>query len=347
MILENLNKLVRSYQEWLESDFQSFHFKESGRRRPPRYLIKKKRLELMAFGVGDRPPVLLVPPFMVSPIAFDLMEERSLLRFLLSQGFDVYVLDFGVPDKDYADDSLETYVAGVIPEAVEAICKDSGAERIMYLGYCMGGILGIMYAAIDDSRLSGLITLGSPVNFSRTRLIRLLSVATAPLVRRLSELYTNIPGWIPKLGMRLTSPLTVLSRFNLIFERSDELDDDRVRAFFALQRYSDSFIPYPKGVFLELVEHFIIENILYRGAFKINDKVVDLSAITTPLLAFAGRTDSITPPDSISTIMERVSSTDTRFETVSGGHLGVLLGTEARTRVWPLIAEWIKQHTCT
>jgi len=49
-----------------------------------------------------RVPVLLIPPLAADPLNFDLLPNRSLVKFLLGQGYRVYLADFGSPDEDHS-----------------------------------------------------------------------------------------------------------------------------------------------------------------------------------------------------------------------------------------------------
>ena len=116
----------------------------------------------------------------------DLNPERSVVRNLLSNGLDVYLLDLGYPTKDDDKLSLNDYV-DYIKDAVQTILK-KGKERerqgqgkenkkISILGYCWGGILALIYTALeaantiqnhdDDNTVKSLTLMATPVDFSK------------------------------------------------------------------------------------------------------------------------------------------------------------------------------------
>ena len=71
-------------------------------RTPYDVVFRRDKLEVRRYHHADRSirprhdlPVLLIAPLMVKPFIFDLMPERSLVKFLLHQGFDVFLVDFG------------------------------------------------------------------------------------------------------------------------------------------------------------------------------------------------------------------------------------------------------------
>ena len=71
----------------------------------------------------------------------DLYPGNSAVEFLLREGLDVFLLDWGVPDEADAGNTLEYYVDDGIPDAVAAACETAGTDDVNLLGYCFGGVL--------------------------------------------------------------------------------------------------------------------------------------------------------------------------------------------------------------
>src|SRR5262245_47003526 len=93
-------------------------------------------------------PVLLVPPLMVKPFIFDLSPGRSLVRHLLDRGFEVYLVDFGEPDAADHYVTLDNYVLDWLPTACQEVKGAAGSRELSLLGYCMGGLFGLMYLGV-------------------------------------------------------------------------------------------------------------------------------------------------------------------------------------------------------
>jgi pimeloyl-ACP methyl ester carboxylesterase len=85
---------------------------------------------------------------------------------LRAQGFDTYMLDWGIPDERDADNGLDTYVDELLPAAVQAVLETSGADEVNVIGYCYGGLLSLLLgAAHPELPVSSLITMATPVDF--------------------------------------------------------------------------------------------------------------------------------------------------------------------------------------
>ena len=93
------------------------------------------------------PPLLIVFSLFSRSYILDLQPGNSFVERLLEAGFDVYLLDWGVPDERDAANQIEDYVDDYIPAAVERVRRLAGVEEINLLGYCFGSVLSLLYAA--------------------------------------------------------------------------------------------------------------------------------------------------------------------------------------------------------
>ena len=84
-------------------------------------------------------PVLLIYALVNRSYILDLIPGNSFVEYLLDEGFDVYMLDWGVPGREDKDLSFENYVLDYMPRAVKKVLRNSGAEEFTLFGYCMGG----------------------------------------------------------------------------------------------------------------------------------------------------------------------------------------------------------------
>jgi poly(3-hydroxyalkanoate) synthetase len=95
-----------------------------------------------------RIPVLFVMSLVSKAYILDLAPGQSFIEFLLKQGYDVYLIDWGVPRPEDRHLKLEDYVLDFIPDCISQIMADSGERDLSIIGYCMGGMLALMYAAL-------------------------------------------------------------------------------------------------------------------------------------------------------------------------------------------------------
>ena len=85
--------------------------------------------------IAYAPPVVLVHSLVSRSFILDLRPGNSMVEFLRDFGFDVYLVDWGVPDELDADNTLETYVDEYLPRAIEAVGCESACPDVTLVGY--------------------------------------------------------------------------------------------------------------------------------------------------------------------------------------------------------------------
>ena len=309
-----------------------------------RYLPLDDELELgaevISAGTRHRTPVLLIPPLMVKPFIYDLVPSRSYVRTLLAAGFDVYLIDFGEPERRDRYITLDHYVLDWIPRAVERICRESRVESVSMIGYCMGGLFALMHASVNhEPRVRNIVTIGSPIDSNEMGLLVWLVRLAHDQIEFVSRRLGNIPGDLSSAAFKMVAPLRNFTRYGHLFVNlwNEEYVDD----FDALNQWSNQFVDYPGKAFRQLLNEFLVGNKLKDGRMKFGGRVADLERITCPLLAFAGSTDQIVPESAVRKILDLVSSEDREVQVVPGGHMGMFGGRHAPDKVWGVSAEWL------
>jgi len=285
-------------------------------------------------------PVLLVPPLMVKPFIFDLYPGRSLVKFLLDRGFDVFLVDFGEPDAADSYVTLDDYVLDWMPTACRQVRETADSRELSMLGYCMGGLFGLMYLGVSHDRsVRNLVTIGAPLDVSKMGLFAWAAKMGGNQVEFLSKRIGNVPGGLSSAVFRLLTPAKNVTRYADLF--MNMWDREYVNGFDAMNQWVSQFIDYPQGAFLQFVRDFMQRNALVRGTMRFGDKVADLQAVRANLLAFAGRTDAIAPAAAVRAQVDAVGSPDVYFRLAPGGHMGVFAGASAPRTVWQPAAEWL------
>ena len=74
-------------------------------------------------------PILIVYALVNRPYMVDLQSDRSLVRNLLAQGEDVYLIDWGYPDRADRWLTLDDYINGYIERCVDAVARHTASSR--------------------------------------------------------------------------------------------------------------------------------------------------------------------------------------------------------------------------
>src|ERR1700682_5073320 len=110
-------------------------------------------------------PVLVVYGLVGRYTMADLQEDRSLVRNLLAQGVDLYVVDWGNPTRSDRWLTLEDYIDGYLGECVDFIRARHKLDGISLLGICEGGVFTICYAARHPGKVKSMVLTITPVDF--------------------------------------------------------------------------------------------------------------------------------------------------------------------------------------
>lgn len=285
-------------------------------------------------------PVLLVYALINRPYILDLRPGNSFVRHLLLQGYDVFLVDWGRAGWEDRGVTLDELVGEHLPKAVERMERASGGAGYTLFGYCMGGTLGVVHAALRPEGLRNLVTLTTPIEFSHAGVH---SVWTDPRhfdAAGIAASLGNVSGSLIDLGNKLLKPVTNLVDVHLsMLERLVAGKD--MTSWRAMNQWVNDGVPFPGAAFTQWIERFYQQNLLARGALTLDGRPVDLSAITAPLLNVAGTRDHIVPPAMARPLNELVSSRDNRYLELPAGHVGLLAGSGARDMLWPEVTAWL------
>lgn len=310
------------------------------------YVVRQRRFAV---------PLVLVPPLGVFGWIFDLLADRSMVKYFLAHGFDVYLIDWGAPRENDLDISLEDYVCRWFPKAMAAVREHSGSEEQSLVGYCMGGLLALMYlASSQDEKVVNLVTIASPVDMHRMGFAGPLSrVLSKPVwaigkmtglkITEMERRFFHVPGKRLSLMFKMTNPMgTVSSYVQLVRNLAD---DEYVSRYMTMNEWFTNMPDYPGATVQEMIRKMGLYNRMAKGRFRIGNRVADFNSISASLLAFAGDNDKIVPIAAAEAVMNVVASTDKTFQIVPGGHAGVFTGSKAAHTTWAISKDWLTERS--
>ncbi len=288
-------------------------------------------------------PVLIVYALINRLYILDLYPGRSFVEYLRDEGLQVYAVDWGEAGDEDRNIPLDDYIEGYLDGMVQKTIEDSGSPQISLFGYCIGGTLAAIYAALHPERVKNLVLLTTPINFDEGGPLRRMVDKEYFPVDRIVETYGNVPPWFIEAGFRLLNPTGSLVKSYNFFKQM--LDEEFLRYFLAVETWVNDSVPFPGEAYRKYIKELYQENRLYRGTLKISGKTVDLGRITANHLTVAGSEDNIVPAAAAVCIRESVSSLENTTVTLPGGHIGVIVGGRALKTTWPRIADWLLEHS--
>ncbi|MDJ0393208.1 AMP-binding protein [Rhodococcus sp. G-MC3] len=295
--------------------------------------------------VGSRPPVVLVPPMMMSADVYDVTTEQGAAGILHGMGLDPWVLDFGSPDAEEGGWSrtLADHVVA-ISDVIDKVHEHTGRD-VHLGGYSQGGMFCYQAAAYRGGRhLASLITFGAPVDTLAALPLGIpAGVATKGAEFLADHVFTRlaVTGWMARTGFQLLDPAkTVRSRLDFLRQLHDRealLPREPQRRFLAL----DGWVGWSGPAVAELLKQFVVHNRMMTGGFVIRDRLLTLSDLTVPILAFVGEVDDIGQPLAVRGIRRAAPRAEVYESTLRAGHFGLVVGSTAASQTWPTTGEWI------
>jgi polyhydroxyalkanoate synthase len=295
--------------------------------------------------IDFKEPILVCFALVNRPYILDLQPDRSVIRQLLKRGFDVYLVDWGIPTAADRTLRLQDYVCGFLKNVADFVCNHADSPKLNLLGYCMGGTMSAMYTALYPEQIKNLILMAAPIDFSGDEgLLNLWTRAEYFDVDGLVDAFGNCPGSFLQSSFQLMKPVTNYVEKYLGF--AEKMDNDAfLENFFAMERWSNDNIPVAGETFREFVKLLYQQNQLVMGEFLLRNVPVKLQNITCPLLTLVAEEDHLVPPNSTLAIKHYVSSKFVQNMSINAGHIGLAVSSKAHSRLWPDAAMWIADHS--
>jgi polyhydroxyalkanoate synthase subunit PhaC len=290
-----------------------------------------------------QPPLLLVHSLVSRSYVFDLQPGNSFVEQLLAEGFDVFLLDWGVPDEAEAHNSLETYVDDYIPAAVSVVDRLGSGHGVTVFGYCFGGLLAVLYAAGHPSDpVRNLLVMATPADFGQMPQA-MRGVGSGKVdPEDLIDDTGNLPAATVRSSFQLLRPTADLATYADFWENLH--DDGFLTTYQAMTTWSREHIPFPGDAFRQSVA-LGDSNALARNDVHLGGRHVDLRNITVPFLNVIAERDHIVPPPATEVLTGLVGSADASELRLPAGHVGLIVGGGARRRSIPAMAAWMAEHS--
>jgi polyhydroxyalkanoate synthase len=286
-------------------------------------------------------PVLLVPSLINRSHIWDIRPGDSFVEGLQAHRYDVFLVDWGVPDARDARNSMTTYVDDYLPAAVAAV-RESAGESPVVLGHCFGGVISVLWAASTPEPPPALICLGVPTNWLEMGPLAQMTRQGRLDPEDLLDDSGNVPPTTLLRSFQMLRPLGDLAGYVTLWTR---LHDRRAaQAIWALTDWAHDHVPFPGAAFVDMIRRLSRENGLATGSVRLGGRDRKLCDITIPFLNIYGAYDHVTPPPSVTPLGDLVGSDDSETRPLKAGHIGLLVGSSARKQTLPLISTWLEER---
>ncbi len=269
-------------------------------------------------------PVVIVTPWINKYYILDLVPKKSMIRYLLDQGLEVFITSWKNPDASMRDVSFDAYLERGVHAIVETARKFSGAEKVHAVGYCIGGTALSMYMAWanrrfkpEDVPVADFTLFTTLIDFHKPGDIEVFIDETS--VRYIIENMAR-KGYLE--GKEMASSFRLLRSNSLIWHYVVHgwLYGETPPPFDVLYWNMDATrMPYTMHSWY-LRELYLHNRLIQADALEVAGERLDLGTITQPLYAVAAEDDHIAPWAQAFKVTNHVSGPK-RFVLSSSGHI--------------------------
>ena len=297
--------------------------------------------------IGSKAPTAKIP-LLISyalvnrPYMVDLQSDRSIVKGLLERGEDVYIIDWGYPDRSDRFLTLEDYIERFLGGAINHLRRSFKLDAINLLGICQGGAFSLCYASLHPERVRNLITMVTPVDFHTDD--NMLSNWTRGMdVDLFVDTLGNVPADMMNMCYLTLKPwrLFVQKYIGLV----DILDDKKaIEDFLRMEKWIFDSPDQAGEAFRQFIKQFYQANGFVNGGIVIGDNPVDLGFVDMPVLNIYAEQDHLVPPDASRALKDLVGSEDYSELSFRGGHIGIYVSGRAQKEVPTAIHDWLRQR---
>ena len=304
-------------------------------------IYEENKLELHRYApeeVEHETPILIVYALVNRPYILDLQPDRSVIRRLLDNGFEVYLIKWGEPSLLDQSLTLRDYVCRYMDNCVDAVCDESDVDDVHLLGYCMGGSMSLMYTVLHQERVRTLGLMATPLAFDGTGgILERWAAHFDPDTT--VEALGNLPAELLAMEFSMMDPIDqYITKYVRLYENIE--DTDFVANFSRMEQWIWDGVDVAGEAYREFINDVYKNNHLINGEFSLGGERIDLSAIEVPVLQIVGEYDHIVPSESSKPLHDKISSEDEQLVEFPAGHIGISVSSKAHENLWPDVCEW-------
>ena len=234
----------------------------------------------------------------------DLQEDRSLIRNLLKQGVDVWVVDWGNSSRVARYLTIDDYVLSYLDDCVDAMRRETKVEAVNRLGICEGGVFTLAYAALLPAKVRNLMPTIAPLDFhadqDETKLEHgFINVWTHSLtaqdVDRMIGVWAVLPGEFMGAVYFMLTPIRSITKYNL--DLLDVADDEaKLLNYRRMEKWLADRPHHAGEAAKQWLKDLYQENKLIKNELELGGRKVDLREVAMPVLNIYAQDDHIIPP---------------------------------------------------
>jgi polyhydroxyalkanoate synthase subunit PhaC len=277
-------------------------------------------------------PLLMVPPVINKFYIMDIAPGRSMIEYFLRQGIQVFAMSWRNPTAEQRNWGFDAYGRAIV-DALDAVAKIAGSDRVQVQASCSGGILAAMTAAHltatgDGERLAGLTLM---VTLLDQRKGGFAAAAIDEETANIAIALSARKGYLD--GRALAEVFAWLRPADLVWRYwvNNYVEGKSPAAFDVLYWNADT-TRMAATLHRDMVLMGLHNSLSTPGGVSMLGTPVDLGQLTADAYVVAGIADHISPWQACYRSARLLGSKDLRFVLSSSGHIAALVNPPGNPR---------------
>lgn len=311
---------------------------------PGQVIYRNRLMELIQYSPTTAEvhpePVLIVPAWIMKYYILDLQQHNSMVRWLVAQGFTVFMVSWKNPAAEDRDLGMDDYHKLGVLAALDAIRAVVPRRKVHAVGYCVGGtLLSIAAAAMardGDARLKSITLFAAQTDFADPGELGLfinestLHWLDAQMARRGYLTAAQMAGAFSALRAHDLVWQPMLRRYWL-GENGHGID---------IMAWNADTTRMPYRMHSDYLRQLYLNNELAQGKYRVGGGAVSVGDIRVPMFVVGTVTDHVAPWISVYKIRKLKKLGETTFVLTNGGHNAGIVSEPGRPRRSYQIDTW-------
>ena len=293
--------------------------------------------------VLHRTPIVIAYALINRYHILDIQPSKSWVRNLLSQGYDVYMVDWGTPSNMDRYLGFDDYVNVYLDSCIEHACNEASTDSVTLQGYCTGGTIATVYAALHPKKVRNFVATAPVIDgWKDTTVVSNLSKHVE--VDKLVDTVGNMPPEFMYYCFSVLKPFEQgIEKYIRFFKNID--NKKFVDNFLRVEKWLSDTPPIPGELFREWIKNIYQENLLVNNKMRVDGRLVNLRRIKMPVFTQVAVGDHLVSPECSMPLHYAVGGSDKTLRLYPTGHVGMIASGLSQKMVLPEMGRWLSKKS--
>ncbi len=303
---------------------------------PGKVVFRNRMMELIQYTPVTeqvyRTPIIIYPPWINKYYILDLKAQNSLVKWLVEQGYTVFVVSWANPDPSFSDIGMEDYIKGGYLAAIDEVKEITGEKQINAVGYCIAGTTLSLTLSLLKQR-------GDKSVKSATFFTALTDFSDQG---EFTPFLTDdfIDGIEAEIDDKGVLPSVIMARTFSFLRSNDLIYGPAIKSYmmgetppaFDLLYWNGDGANLPGKMAKQYLRGLCQRNELADGGFELMGHKLKLSEVDVPLCAVACETDHIAAWKDSYRGVQQMGAKDKTFIMTQSGHIAGIVNPPTRNK---------------